>query len=109
MPYALVPGQPATVPERLPVVFISHGTPTLALDRKSGAELRAWADSMPRPAALLVISAHWQEPSCVLGATETLPLIYDFSGFPKELYRLRYPAPGAPALAARVTELLATD
>ena len=57
---------------------------------------------MPRPESVLVISAHWQAAPISLGATRTVPLVYDFSGFPPEFYRQQYPAPGAPALARRV-------
>ena len=92
---------------RMPVGFVSHGAPTLALDEVKGADLRRWASAMPKPSAVLVVSAHWQERGAVLGATRTVPLMYDFGGFPDELYRVTYEAPGAPDLAARVAALLA--
>jgi 4,5-DOPA dioxygenase extradiol len=61
---------------------------------------------MPRPRALLVLSAHWEQRPVTLGATRTAPLIYDFYGFPERYYQQQYPAPGAPQLAARVRQLL---
>ena len=70
------------------------------------AELNGWARALPRPKAVLMLSAHWLDRPVTLGATTTVPLVYDFSGFPPEFYRTKYPAPGAPALAARVRELL---
>lgn len=93
-------------PSRMPLGFIGHGAPLLAIDADKGAELRAFGASLPRPDAILVVSAHWLTREATTGATTPRRLIYDFSGFPDELYRLTYPAPGAPALAARVAELL---
>jgi 4,5-DOPA dioxygenase extradiol len=90
----------------MPVGFVAHGAPLLATDAEKGAELRGWAAAMPRPEAVLVVSAHWEAAPCTIGATATLPLIYDFYGFPKQLYKIHYPAPGAPALADRTESLL---
>lgn len=91
----------------LPVIFVAHGAPTLALDQVRGEALTRWAASFPRPQAILVVSAHWESHRPALGTTRTVPLIYDFSGFPPQLYSLQYPCPGAPELAARVQTLLA--
>jgi 4,5-DOPA dioxygenase extradiol len=68
--------------------------------------LMGWADALPRPTAVLMVSAHWTEAPATLGATRTVPLVYDFYGFPRRYYQQQYPAPGAPALARRVRELL---
>lgn len=91
---------------RMPVAFVSHGAPTLALDQEKGAELRRWSGRMPRPKALLVVSAHWEDTPLALGTSQPRGLLYDFGGFAKALYQLRYDAPGAPGLSARVAELL---
>ena len=91
---------------RLPAIFLAHGHPLWTLDGDRRRELGAWARAMPRPESVLVISAHWQTAPIALGATRTVPLVYDFSGFPPELYRQQYPAPGAPDLARRVEGLL---
>jgi 4,5-DOPA dioxygenase extradiol len=69
-------------------------------------ELHAWAQAMPRPTAVLMLSAHWEARPPALGATTTVPLVYDFYGFPKRYYETTYAAPGAPVLAARVRALL---
>jgi 4,5-DOPA dioxygenase extradiol len=68
-------------------------------------ELASWAKRMPRPEAVLVVSAHWEKRPAALGATKTVPLVYDFYGFPEQYYKVTYPSPGAPALAKRVKEL----
>ncbi len=81
------------------IVFVGHGPPTLALEPKKGAELRAILGDAPVPRAVLVISAHFVTEALTLGATRTQPLIYDFTGFPAQLLNVRYPAPGAPELA----------
>ena len=91
-----------------PVLFLAHGAPPLLDDPGWIAELAAWAKQLPRPRALLVISAHWEERPTAIGATRPLPLIYDFYGFPEKFYRLQYASPGAPELAARVRGLLTT-
>jgi 4,5-DOPA dioxygenase extradiol len=91
----------------MPSLFVAHGAPLLALDPELGRPLRELAARLPRPRAILAVSAHWEEAPLTLGATETTGLIYDFSGFPQQLYRVRYPAPGAPWLADRVLALLA--
>ncbi|QDG54815.1 dioxygenase [Persicimonas caeni] len=90
----------------MPVGYVGHGAPTLVFDKQKGADLRRWADEMPRPRAMLVISAHWQDTPVSIGTTERRELMYDFYGFPKELYEVEYDAPAAPELADRVAALL---
>jgi 4,5-DOPA dioxygenase extradiol len=90
----------------MPVVFIAHGAPPLLDDESWKAELAAWAKALPRPKAVLSLSAHWEAHPIAVGATTPIPLVYDFYGFPARYYQLKYPSPGAPALAGRVRELL---
>jgi len=90
----------------MPAVFIAHGSPLLLDDEKWVGELNRWAREMPRPTSILVLSAHWEERPVTLAATRTVPLVYDFYGFPAKYYAVQYPAPGAPELAERVRELL---
>ena len=74
------------------------------------AELAAWAGALPRPTAILMVSAHWEAAPITLGPTDDgVPLVYDFYGFPERYYEARYPAPAAPALAARVRALLSDE
>lgn len=85
---------------KTPVLFVSHGAPTLPLE--SGATGAAWRKlgaQLGQPTAILVISAHWATPIPTLSTVQYPPTIHDFSGFPAELYSLRYPAPGAPDMA----------
>lgn len=89
-----------------PSLFVSHGAPTFALAQSEPARaLRAFGASQPRPSAVVVVSAHWQTPGLRVQAAEWPSTVHDFGGFPEALYRLRYPAPGAPALAADVRAL----
>ncbi|MFC3912478.1 dioxygenase [Pseudaeromonas sharmana] len=92
---------------RMPVLFVGHGSPLTLEQPHRFAEWRRWGEQLPTPKALLVISAHWETQPLMIGAVQTLPLIYDFYGFPPAYYQLQYAAPGAPALAARVRELVA--
>ncbi|MFE3903446.1 dioxygenase [Streptomyces sp. NPDC059153] len=92
--------------ERMPALYLSHGAPPLADDPVWPGELAAWSAQLPRPRAILMVSAHWEEAPLALGATETVPLVYDFWGFPEHYYRVQYAAPGAPALAENVRKLL---
>lgn len=92
---------------RLPVIFLAHGSPLLLDDAAWVAQLHHWAQALPRPTVILMLSAHWLDHPITLGATTPVPLIYDFSGFPERFYQVTYAAPGAPALAARVSALLA--
>jgi 4,5-DOPA dioxygenase extradiol len=91
-----------------PVLFVSHGAPTIALEGGPLPEaLARFGAAHPSPRAVAVVSAHWTT-EWVVGITnaEHHRLIYDFGGFPDELYRLQYPAPGAPDVAARAAALL---
>ena len=91
----------------LPTLFVSHGAPTMALEpRQAGAALTRLGHELSRPAAILMVSAHWETARPAVSTAEKPKTIYDFGGFPAELYRLQYPAPGAPALARRVQEVL---
>jgi 4,5-DOPA dioxygenase extradiol len=96
----------AAAQERMPALYLSHGAPPLADDPVWPGELAAWSVSLPRPKAILMVSAHWEEAPLALGATETVPLVYDFWGFPEHYYRVKYEAPGAPGLAESVRKLL---
>lgn len=102
---------------RMPVVYIPHGGgpwPFVDLGLGDCSELDGLAaylrglDALPpsRPKALLVISAHWEEPALTVMTSERPPLLFDYYGFPPESYQLTWPAPGHPALAARVQTLL---
>jgi 4,5-DOPA dioxygenase extradiol len=93
---------------RMPAIYLGHGAPPLVDDPLWVAELAAWAKTMPRPQAILMVSAHWERAPLALGATDDgVPLVYDFYGFPERYYRTKYPAPAAPRLADRVRALLA--
>ncbi|HEX6885283.1 MAG TPA: class III extradiol ring-cleavage dioxygenase [Planctomycetota bacterium] len=98
--------EPTSPSGRMPVIFAAHGAPILLDDEVWMGELAAWARALPRPRSVLMISAHWEERPATLGATRTLPLVYDFHGFPERYYQTQYPAPGAPELAERVRALL---
>jgi 4,5-DOPA dioxygenase extradiol len=87
------------VPATMPVVFVSHGAPTMALDRQAGADFARLAQALPKPRALLVVSAHWLDAPATIGTRSSRELMYDFSGFPAELYRVRYEAPAAADVA----------
>lgn len=91
----------------LPTIFLSHGSPLHALEPGSvGALWAELATSMQRPRALLVASAHWETNLPMLTGAVEPNTIHDFYGFPQPLYRIRYPAPGAPQLAARTVKPL---
>jgi 4,5-DOPA dioxygenase extradiol len=92
---------------RQPAIFVSHGSPTMPLERSAANEfLRGLGQSLGRPEAILVVSAHWDTGRPAVSAAKNPETIHDFYGFPPELYRLRYPAPGAPKLAERAAGLL---
>lgn len=93
----------------MPVAFLAHGSPFLLDDEGWKQELRAWAQAMPRPRSILMLSALWEERPITVGATAPVPLVYDFYGFPRRYYETQYPAPGAPDLARRVGALLSGD
>jgi 4,5-DOPA dioxygenase extradiol len=88
---------------RSPSVFLAHGSPMSALGGDAhAAALRAFGKQHADARAIVVVSAHWQTHERRATAWEHAPLVYDFGGFPDELYRIEYPAPGDPALAARI-------
>ena len=94
-------------PDRMPAIYLGHGAPPLVDDPLWVIQLEAWAAALPRPRAVLMVSAHWEAAPLTIGATDDgVPLVYDFGGFPERYYRARYPAPGAPELAAQVRALL---
>ncbi|MDB5437074.1 MAG: extradiol ring-cleavage dioxygenase, class enzyme subunit [Phenylobacterium sp.] len=101
----------------LPTLFIPHGAgPCFFMEwtrgpadtwDKTGAWLKGLVAGLPeRPKAILIVSGHWEEPVFTVGSSAKPPMIFDYNGFPEETYRLRFDAPGSPALAKRVRELL---
>lgn len=98
--------EPKAAAKRMPAVYLSHGAPTLVDDFEWMGQLGEWAAGLPAPTAILVVSAHWESAPVTLGATRTVPLTYDFYGFPQRYYETSYRAPGAPELASRVHALM---
>ena len=94
-------------PPRLPTLFISHGAPTWAMEPGlAGPLIGTLGQSLPRPQAVLVVSAHWMTRDVLVTGSSLPPTIHDFGGFPEALYRLEYPAPGHPAFAKLTLETL---
>ncbi len=92
----------------LPAIFVSHGAPTLPFDDVPARDfLRGLGARIGRPKAILAVSAHWDSDAPALSATGANTTIHDFHGFPEQLYRVRYDAPGAPALAREIQATLA--
>jgi 4,5-DOPA dioxygenase extradiol len=92
----------------MPAIFFGHGSPMNAL--ADNVYTQSWTEigkNIPRPKAILCISAHWYVPATQVNAMDNPPTIHDFSGFPKNLFDFQYPAPGNPRLAERVSKLLA--
>ena len=91
-----------------PVLFVSHGSPMFAIEPGlAGKHLAELGRELPRPDAIVILSPHWMTRDGVaVTASATPPTIHDFGGFPDALYQIQYPAPGAPALAARIADML---
>jgi len=93
---------------KMPALYIGHGAPPLVDDKLWTSQLAAWSADLPRPTAILIVSAHWESAPLTIGATvDAAPLVYDFGGFADKYYRATYPSPGAPALATRIKALMA--
>lgn len=98
------------MPETMPVIFMGHGNPMNAI--QDNDYTKAWArigSEIPRPEAILSISAHWYIPQTAVTAMPAPRTIHDFGGFPEALYKVQYPASGAQALANRVRDLLSPN
>lgn len=92
----------------LPALFLSHGAPPLLDDAEWMDQLFGWAQRLPKPTAILIVSAHWEAAPLSLSASAAAtPLVYDFGGFPRRYYELTYPTPDAAALARRVAAAMA--
>jgi len=92
---------------RMPALYIGHGAPPLLDDELWTSQLAAWATDLPRPTAVLIVSAHWESAPLSLSASgAATPLVYDFSGFAPRFFQMTYPTPDAAALASRVVAMM---
>ena len=88
---------------QMPVLFVGHGSPMNAIEENEF--VTGWRNigkTLPKPNAILCVSAHWETRGTLVTAMEKPPTIHDFGGFPKALFDVQYPAPGDPALAERI-------
>ncbi|MCF7221801.1 DODA-type extradiol aromatic ring-opening family dioxygenase [Marilutibacter chinensis] len=96
---------PPQMPTPLPTLFLSHGSPLLAVeDSAAGRFLDRLGEMLPRPSAIVVASAHFMSATPLVGGDPQPRTVHDFGGFPESLYAIAYPAPGDPTLAARIVE-----
>jgi 4,5-DOPA dioxygenase extradiol len=93
------------VDTRMPALYLGHGAPPLLDDLLWSSQLAAWAQDLPRPKAILIVSAHWESAPISLTASGA-PLVYDFGGFDPKYYRMTYETPDASALARRVAAMM---
>ena len=95
----------ADVNDRMPALYIGHGAPPLLDDVLWSGQLAQWATDLPRPTAILIVSAHWESAPVMLSANGA-PLVYDFGGFAPRYYQMTYETPDATALAQRVAAMM---
>jgi 4,5-DOPA dioxygenase extradiol len=96
---------PAETPQLMPVLFVGHGSPMNAIEENSFS--KTWQEigkTLPRPEAILCISAHWETRGTFVTSVQKPETIHDFYGFPEQLYEVQYPAPGSPRLAKDIRE-----
>lgn len=97
----------ATSLERMPALYIGHGAPPLLEDDLWRGQLVAWSQGLPRPKAILIVSAHWESAPMMLSASGPgTKLVYDFGGFAQRYYEMTYDTPDASALAARIAAMM---
>lgn len=95
--------------ERMPVLFLGHGSPMNAIEENEFVQgFRNVGKEIPKPSAILCISAHWETKGTFVTAMQHPPTIHDFGGFPQALYEVQYPAPGSPELAQKTKDLIKT-
>jgi 4,5-DOPA dioxygenase extradiol len=90
----------------LPALYLGHGSPFLLEDSEWMSQLHAWARALPRPKAILIVSAHWEHAPTAISASAPAELVYDFGGFAAHYYTMRYDTPDASALATSVAALM---
>jgi 4,5-DOPA dioxygenase extradiol len=99
--------QPLGGTEKMPVLFLGHGSPMNAIEENEFVTgFRNIAKEIPRPQAILCVSAHWETRGTFVTAMDNPTTIHDFGGFPKALFDVQYPAPGSPALAKQTKEII---
>lgn len=99
--------EPMNKTEKMPVLFLGHGSPMIAIEENEFVKgFRKLSSEIEKPKAILVISAHWETSGTKVTAVENPSTIHDFGGFPEELYRVQYPAPGSPELAKETKSLI---
>ncbi|MEY4422098.1 MAG: hypothetical protein RL581_636, partial [Actinomycetota bacterium] len=93
--------------ERMPALYIGHGAPMLLDDPLWTSQLRGVAANLPKPKAILIVSAHWESEPVTLSSPEAaVPLVYDFGGFDPKYYQMKYETPDATQLADLVAKLM---